>query len=454
MKHFSENFDGTHHSLKKILTRIRSALMSLGLISLICISSPASAVLTIEVTKGAATSIPIAVVPFGIGDLNITENRPDQVISSNLARSGHFEVLDKRDFLKQPHELSKVKYKNWRLLKAEALVIGTVTDLGDKGYEVKFRLLDVFREKQLAGQKFVVSASELRVVAHQISDIIYQKLIGRRGAFNTRIAYITVRGTQNNAQYLLRVADADGQNPRTILKSSQPIISPSWSPKGDKIAYVSFEDNRSTVYVQNLSSGDRKRVAQYPGINSAPTWSPKGDKLALTLSKDGNPEIYILDLSRTKLRRLTRNTSVDTEPAWSPDGDTIAFTSNRSGTPQIYQVAVSGGPAKRITFKGKYNAGATYSHDGKSMVLVTNQGKGFRVGLYSIENQTVVELTRTKQDESPTFAPNDDMIMYATQTGGRNVLAAVSPNGQVQQVIQLDNHSVREPAWSPFYRSP
>ena len=441
--------DGLKNRGKTMLTNgLRNwlAAMLLGL------CAPASAVLTIEVTKGVDAPIPIAIVPFGLEGVSATVDLPANIIAANLSRSGKFEPLARADFLDQPHDLGSVKYKNWRLLKAEALVIGQVVDAGDGRYEVRFRLLDVFREKQLAGQKFVVPAARLRKIAHQISDIIYAKLIGKPGTFDTRIAYVTVEESTPKKRFLLQVADSDGHDPKIILESPQPIMSPAWSPDGNQLAYVSFEEKRSMIYVQNLWSGQRERIAEHAGINSAPAWSPDGDRLAMTLSREGNSEIYIHDLASGDLRRLTRHTAIDTEPAWSPDGDTIVFTSGRAGTPQIYRINAAGGVAQRLTFDGEYNAGASYAGDGQSIVLITNQGNGFRVGLYSVEDRSVSELTQTNQDESPTFAPNGEMIMYATQSGGRNVLAAVSPDGRVQQVLRLQDGTVREPAWSPFNR--
>ncbi len=417
----------------------------------------ASAVLTIEVNKGVEAPIPIAIVPFaaeGIAAVAAAESPLADVIEADLARSGKFAPVARDDFLSMPHEPDAVRYKNWRLLKAEALVIGQVANLGDDHFEVQFRLLDVFREKQLAGQKFVVPAKRLRRSAHQISDIIHETLTGKPGAFDTRIAFVAdeiVAGETPKRRYLLQIADADGHDPKTILESREIIVSPAWAPDGDWIAYVSYEHAPLiTIYIQNLWSGERKRIADHPGLNSAPAWSPDGKRLALTLSKDGNTEIYIYHLATERLRRLTRNTAIDTEPAWSPDGGTIAFTSDRPGTPQIYRIAADGGAAQRVTFEGRYNAGASYSNDGKSIALITNQGNGFRVGLYSARDRTVIELTQTKQDESPTFAPNGEMIMYATQSGGRNVIATVSPDGRTQQILGLANGSVREPAWAPF----
>lgn len=415
---------------------------------------PTPAVLTIEVTHGLATRIPLAIVPFRWeGEAERPLLSPHHIITADLTHSGRFDLIPETDHFARPHDLP-VQYANWQRIKADALVIGRVTHLGNQRYEVRFRLLDVLRERQIYGKKFSnVPRAQLRRVAHQISDTIHQKLLGKRGAFDTYIAYVAVHGTPPNHQYLLQISDADGHNPRTILRSPQPIISPTWSPDGRQLAYVSFQNNRSAIYIQDLKSGYQQPIAQHPGINSAPAWSPDGRQLALTLSKDGNAEIYIYHLKTRALRRLTTHTAVDTEPTWSPDGKTIAFTSNRAGTPQIYQIPAAANIAtepRRLTFNGKYNAAPKYSHDGKTIALITDQGNGHRVGIYSTQARAVRELTQTQHDESPTFAPNDEFILYATRTGTSGTLAAVSPDGEIHQTIQLKDRQVREPAWSPF----
>ncbi len=412
----------------------------------------ALAVLTIEVNKGVEAGIPIAIVPFEQQGITGLANAPADVIESDLGLSGKFDTIPRDVFLSQPSDLNSVQYKDWRLVKAEALVVGKVISIGNGQYEVRFRLIDVFRERQIAGQKFIVPENRMRKVAHQISDIIYQQLTGKPGAFDTKIAYVTVEGADPDRRFMLQIADSDGYDPKTVLQSAEPILSPAWSPDGNSLSYVSFEKKRSMIYMQNVWSGERKLISEHQGINSAPAWSPDGRQIALTLSKDGNPDIYVYNVDNGSLRRMTTHPAIDTEPAWSPDGRTLVFASGRAGAPQIYEMAVAGGEPRRLTFNGSYNAGPSYSPDGKRIVLITDQGSGFRVGIYSTEDRTVTELTDTFQDESPTFAPNGEMIMYATQRGGRSLLAAVSPDGSVQQTLKFQQGSVREPAWSPFNR--
>ena len=438
--------------ITRVMLTFKASIIASVSMMFLSFSFPSSAQITIEINDGTAAGIPIAIVPFSMEGVSPEEQKPADVIQSDLALSGRFETIPRSSFLSTPHDLQSVQFKDWRLIKAEALVVGKVINVGNDQYEVRFRLIDVFKGTQLVGQKFIIKTKQVRKLSHQISDIIYQKLTGKVGAFDTKIAYVTVQGVDPNRQFFLQVADSDGWNPQVVLESSQPILSPAWGPTGNRLAYVSFEDRRSMIFVQNVRTGERTRIAEFPGINSAPSWSPDGRKLAFTLSKDGNPEIYVYDLGTKQLRRMTRHTAIDTEPSWSPDGGSLIFTSGRSGGPQIYQVSVAGGPAQRLTFQGNYNAGASYSPDGRSIVMITNQGSGYKVGLYSIQDRDVLALTDSRNDESPSFAPNGDMVMYATQKGGRNVLATVSVDGQIQQTLKFQGGSVREPAWSPFNR--
>ena len=413
----------------------------------------AHAILTIEITRGVDIGTPIAIVPFGWeGTVQLPQNISD-VIEADLSRSGRFAVLPRKDFISLPHEDKDVVFKDWRILKAEALVIGSIRLVAPGKYQVQFRLYDVFKGSQIAGFRYTIGAEMLRSVAHQISDIIYEKITGEPGAFNTRIAYVTREEPPGvKPVYKLQVADSDGVNPQTVVRSPEPLMSPAWSPDGNRLGYVSFEEKRSKIYVQNLIDGRRELVAEYTGINGAPAWSPDGRTLAMALSRDGNAEIYTMSLGARSLRRLTYDQAIDTEPAWSPDGRDIIFTSDRAGTPQIYRMSASGGTAERLTFDGDYNARASYAADGKSITLVSRSQGGFRIAVLKLDNRAIQILTETVLDESPSFAPNGRMIIYATEVRGRGVLASVSADGRVRQLFKLEEGDVREPAWSPYNR--
>lgn len=410
----------------------------------------ASAALEIDITQGVAAGIPIAVVPFEYRGSKPPPQDVSAVVESDLRRSGRFETIAHDNFLSHPHDHTEVNFKDWRLIKSEALVVGRVIRMATDRYRIEFRLFDVFKETQLGGFRYEVSGDKLRRIAHQIADFIYLKLIGEPGAFDTRIAYVTLESNNGTPTYLLQVADSDGYDPQTILKSSEPILSPAWSPDGKKLAYVSFEQGRSMVYVQRLRDASRQLIASYKGVNGAPAWSPDGRTLAFTSSKDGNPEIYLLDIQSGSITRLTRNQAIDTEAAWSPDGQHLVFTSDRSGRPQIYRIRRDGTGVERLTFEGSYNARASYGPDGDRLTLVTNEGQGYRIGVFYLKNQELHVLTNTTLDESPTFAPNGAMILYATQQGGHGVLAAVSSDGRVKQTLRFQKGDVREPAWSPY----
>jgi TolB protein len=413
----------------------------------------AHAVLTIEITRGVDTGTPIAIVPFGWdGPVKPGQNVSD-IVEADLARSGRFAVQPRKDFISTPHEDKDVVFKDWRILKSEALVIGSIRLTAPGKYQVQFRLYDVFKETQLAGFRYNITSDLLRSVAHQISDIIYEKITGEPGAFSTRIAYVTrEEPSRTQPVYKLQVADSDGYNAQTVVRSAEPLMSPAWSPDGNRLAYVSFEDKRSKVYVQNLTDGHRELLAEFSGINSAPAWSPDGTRLALTLSRDGNAEIYVMLLNSRALKRLTFDPAIDTEPSWSPDGRGIIFTSDRAGSPQLYRMDASGGSAERLTFDGDYNARASYAADGKSITFVSRSQGGFHIAVMRLDNKTTQILTDTSLDESPSFAPNGRMIIYATEVRGRGVLASVSADGRVRQLFKFEEGDVREPAWSPYNR--
>jgi TolB protein len=355
------------------------------------------------------------------------------------------------DMPSQPHEFSEINFDEWRGLGREYLVVGNVTAAPTGGYQVEFRLIDVYRGNQLLGFRIPTPSRDLRLTAHQISDLIYEKILGMKGAFATRIAYITVKSdAQGNRIYELQIADADGYNPHTLVSAKQPLMSPAWSPDGKRLAYVSFEQHNSAIYVQDIETGYREAVASGPGINSAPAWSPDGQKLAVTLSRDGDPEIYILHLLGRRLQRITHDPAIDTEPAWSPDGRTLVFTSDRGGKPQIYHISISGGEPKRLTHEGHYNARASFSSDGRSLTLVHGEGNSFRIAVLDLDTRQMRVLTDASLDESPSFAPNGSMIIYATVGGSGTELAATSVDGRVRQRLAFPGGEVREPSWGPL----
>lgn len=427
--------------------------IAFALAALLGWSNAARAILTIEITQGVDTGIPIAVVPFGWAGLTPPPQAVSDVIEADLARSGRFTIVPRNDFVSRPTQELDVVYKEWRVLKAEAVVIGRVAPAGPGRYQVQFQLFDVFKQQKIEGLQYTVSTEALRTVAHQIADVIHEKLTGETGAFNTRIAYVTRESTGPKAAiYRLQIADSDGHNPISVVRSVEPLMSPAWSPDGQRIAYVSFEDRRSKVYVQHLTTQRRELVAESKGINSAPAWSPDGRRVALVLSKEGDPDIYILELASRQLRRLTHDPAIDTEPAWSPDGRHLVFTSDRSGRPQIYRMAADGGQVERLTFESEYSARPSYAADGRSLTLVTGVRGRFHIATLRLDNRALQVLTDTPLDESPSFAPNGRMILYATEQRGRGVLASVSADGRVRQLFRLVEGDVREPAWSPYNR--
>lgn len=411
----------------------------------------ADAALTIQITGGTEGAQPIAVVPFGWSGSHALPTDVGKVVADDLQRSGRFAPLPDKDLVSHPHSGGQVKFQNWRVLRVDDLVVGKVEQTGADAYNVQFQLFDVFQGHQIIGYSIPARGEDLRSVAHHISDLIYKSLTGERGAFNTRIAYVTTdRKSKNDTVYQLQVADSDGYNPQTILRSSQPIMSPAWSPDGKELAYVSFEHDRSQIYIQNVASGARHIVASYRGINGAPAFSPHGRRLALTLSKDGSPNIYILNLSTGHLTQVTHDPSIDTEAAWMPDGKHLVFTSDRGGGPQIFEISTHGGPATRLTFNGSYNAGASVSPDGTHIAMVHGAGGGYQIAVLDLTTGLLQTVTKGPLDESPSFAPNGSMILYTTAQGNRNVLATVSGDGKAGQILSAQRGDVSEPAWSPY----
>jgi TolB protein len=418
------------------------------------VSQLAHAKLEIEIIQGNAAALPIAVIPM---QWRASDPRPEtgvaDVVSSDLHRSGLFDPLEEKDMVDRPVDAESIRFGTWRLLKVDYVVIGHVNDApGGNGYDIVYQLFDVHTQERLLSQITTVGFGDLRFGSHRVADAIYEKLTGVPGAFSTRIAYISATGEGIKQNYQLFVADADGFNPQAVVGSPEPLLSPNWSPDGQRLAYVSFEKGNSAIYVQNVATGQRDLVSSGKGINGAPAFSPDGRSLAMTLSYTGNPEIYIRDLATGQKRQLTQHWAIDTEPAWSPDSKWVYFTSDRGGRPQIYKVAAAGGKPSRITREGTYNARASISPDGKRIAIAHGRGNEYRIAVLDTETGRMRILTPGVLDESPSFAPNGSMILYATREGMRGVLSAVSVDGNVRQRLILTEGDVREPAWSPVIR--
>ena len=418
-------------------------LFPLLCLSLLGMAPAAWAAMEIQVIGGAANKIALAMVPF-----QAASGQPlpalTQIAGDDLNRTGQFKLVDVSG-TPAPSEPSQVNYGVWRGKGAEAMVIGQVVSLPGGRFEVRFRLIDVVRQTQIAGYSYNIAPSQWRATAHQIADIVYEKLTGVKGAFGSRIAYVQKQGKR----YELRVADADGQNPRTVVRSNEPLISPMFSPDGARLVYVSFEDKKPVVYVQSLADGNRRKVAAFKGSNSAPAWSPDGRRLAVVLTRDEASQIYLINADGSGLNRLTQGGNIDTEPVFSPDGQTIFFTSDRGGSPQIYRVSVNGGEPKRVTFGGGYNVSPAISPDGKLLSYISRDEGRFRVALQDLASGQSRVLTDTARDESPAFAPNGQSVLYATVQGGRGILGTVSLDGRTRARLSESGVDAREPAWGP-----
>lgn len=413
------------------------------------LAGPAAAQLRLDITEGVRDAVPIAVVPFG-GQTTQSATDLAEVIANDLRLSGRFAPLERRDMIERPTRGEEIRFADWRLLRSDFIVVGRVEPVAG-GSAVTYELYNVQTGQPLVNERLTSSDAELRATAHRIADRIFERLTGIPGAFSTRIAYVAVEGVAPERRYKLVVADADGFGPRTVVESSEPIMSPAWSPDGQDLAYVSFENKSSEIYVQRLSTGERRRVSARQGINGAPAWSPDGRRLAIVLSRDANLDIYVLDLQTQSLTRLTTQDAIDTEPEWSRDGRSIYFTSDRAGSPQVYRASVEQpGKAERVTFTNGYNARPRLSPDGSELAMVTLDGGGYRIGIMDLKNRSLRVLTKARQDESPSYAPNGAAIIYATMERGRGTLAVASSDGRFQQRLSSESSEVREPVWSPY----
>lgn len=405
---------------------------------------PASAQFRVDVSGIGLNQLPIAVAAFR-GEAG-TPQKIAAIVQADLERSGQFRGVDVAG--EALDEATRPDVAVWRLKGADSLVSGSVTRLADGRYDVRFRLWDVVRGQDLGGQSYTVNASDLRLASHRIADFVYEKLTGDKGAFSTRIAYVT----KVAQRYQLWVADADGENAQSALASTEPIISPAWSPSGSQLAYVSFESRKPVVYTHDVVTGKRRLIANFRGSNSAPTWSPDGATLIVTLSRDGGSQLYAIDASGGEPRRLTQSSSIDTEPVYTPDGKSVYFVSDRGGAPQIYKIPAAGGRAERVTFAGSYNISPAISPDGRWLAYISRVNGAFKLHLMELATGSAIAITDTTADESPSFAPNSRLIVYATLQQGRETLMTSTLDGKLKARLAGQNGNIREPDWGPYQK--
>ena len=431
-----------------MLKKLRLPLLVVALCN-----AQANAELVIDV-QGVAQPTPVAIVPFGWqGSTPSAPLDVAQVITDDLRRSGRFAPLAERDMLQKPTEGADVDFQDWGFVGVEAVVVGSLVQTGPNAYTLEFHLFDVFGRRELVGYRMPASRGTMRGAAHRAADMIYEKLTGIKGVFGTKVAYVSAEEQANGLLYSLTVADQDGENEHKIMESTDPIMSPAWSPDSRQLAYVSFEGNKSSIFIQTLRSGNRYQISNRPGINGAPSFSPDGRKLVVTLGGiNGNLDIFVLDITSRQTRQLTTHRAIDTEGTWSPDGRYIYFTSDRSGGPQVYKILANGGTPERVTFEGSYNARPRLSPDGTRLAMVHNDRGNYRIAVMNLERKDLLVLSTGRQDESPSFAPNSDILIYATRQGRDGVLETVSADGLIRQKMASGRGDVREPVWSPFPR--
>ncbi len=430
---------------------MKRLLMAFAPLLLALLAHGARAELAIEITQGIDNPTAIAVVPFAWqGEGLASPEDVAGIVDSDLSRSGQFAPISRSDMLGRPSREQDIFYRDWRAISAEYLLIGRVSVQGGQ-MRVDYQLYDVVRQKQAATGTETGSVNEARMLAHRVSDAVYEKLTGIPGAFATRLLYVAVSHVPGEKDYFrLTLSDSDGARPIVLLESREPVLAPNWSPDGQEIAYVSFETGRPAIYRQNLMTGSREQLTNFKGLNGSPAWSPDGNNMAMVLSKDGSPDIYLMNLATRQLTRVTRHYAIDTEPTWMPDGRSLLFTSDRGGRPQIYRYDLRTGSIDRVTFEGGYNARARVAQDGRNVVVVHQRDRRFHIAVMDLVTDRMQVLTSTALDESPSIAPNGSMVLYATKHDGRGILAAVSVDGGVKFRLPAREGDVREPAWSPY----
>ena len=425
-----------------------------GLLIVLCCAAGMAAAdeKNIMVTTGTDRATPIAVVPFGLQGGSVLPEDMADIISNDLRNSGYYSPLAKASMISLPTQASEIIYRDWKAIGAQYLMVGSIVPSGGR-LQINYALFNVATEQQVMTGNVSGTNDQLRDMAHYIADQAFEKLTGIKGAFSTRILYVTAeRFSVNNTRFTLQRSDYDGARAVTLLQSREPILSPRFAPDGKRIAYVSFEQKRPRIFIQHIDTGRREQITNFEGINGAPAWSPDGTKLAFVLSKDGNPEIYVMTLATRQITRVTNDPAIDTEPFFGKDGTTLYFTSDRGGKPQIYKTSINGGTAERVTFIGNYNANPKLSADEKTLVMIHRQDgfTNFKVAVQDLQRGTIKILTDSNLDESPTVAPNGTMVIYATRQQGRGVLMLVSINGRVRLPLPTAQGEVREPSWSPY----
>lgn len=421
------------------------------------LSFSAEAALSIQITQGVDNPIPIAIVPFSLEEGGVLSEDIAQIVMNDLEQVGEFRALSRSNMLSMPSEEQEVFFRDWDILAQDYLLVGKINrSAGSQLVQVQYEFFDINREIKLAGEVLTGSVSQLRDIAHEISNVVFEQVTGTRGAFTTKLLYVVADFiTPELTNFKLEMSDYDGERAQLLLETQQPIMSPSWSPNGEDIAYVSFETTLPRIYIQNIATGIRRQITNYPNINSSPEFSPDGTKLAMVLSKDGSPDVYVQDLITNELIQVTDHPLIDTEPSWTVDGRSIVFMSERSGQPQIYQIELGASPfdVERLTYDCFQCLNATFLPDGVNLVHVrreTRQDPNYQITVLNIETGRMLPLTDTSLDESPSIAPNGSMIMYATKFNGKGVLDAVSIDGRVKFRLPSTQGDVREPAWSPF----
>jgi TolB protein len=427
-------------------------LIRIALLGLVMLVGSVQAADPLVISQGADRATPIAVVPFGWQGGSVLPEDMSQIIGNDLRNSGYFEPIPRQNMISLPTQASEVIYRDWKALGAQYVLVGNIVPNGGR-LQIQYALFNVSTEQQVMTGNVGGGTDQLRDMAHHIADQSFEKLTGVKGAFSTRLLYVTAeRMGTNNTRYTLQRSDYDGARAVTLLQSREPILSPSFAPDGRRIAYVSCEQRRPRIFVQHIDTGRREQITNFEGLNGAPAWSPDGNRLAFVLSRDGNPEIYVMDMGSRQMRRITNHYAIDTEPFWGKDGQTLYFTSDRAGRPQIYKTNINSGAVERVTFVGNYNANPKLSADEKTLVMIHRQDgfTVFKVAAQDLETNRLRILSDTSLDESPTVAPNGTMLIYATRQQGRGVLMLASTNGRVRLPLPTAQGEVREPSWSPY----